>query len=247
MTDLFFELHSGLPRESPGDDASTARAMQIVAPYVPSRPVVLDVGCGPGAQTLILARETAGMVTAIDTHEPFLDELTRRARVAGLEDRIRAVRADMRELPFAPESFDLIWSEGAIFIMGFSEGLRRWKELLKPGSCMVVSELAWITGNPKPEEKQFWSTAYPMMQTDGANRDTIHEAGFELLDEFRLPRASWFTDYYEPLERRAQDLFTKYATDPDAKTWIAQQLKEVDIVRRFSGFAYIFYVFRLSP
>lgn len=245
MSDMFFELHSGLPRESPGDDASTAHAAQIVAPYLPSCPAVLDIGCGPGAQTLVVARETGGIVTAIDTHQPFLDELTRRAKAAGLKDRIRTSQADMRKLPFAPQSFDLIWSEGAVFIMGFSEGLHRWKEFLKPRGCMVVSELAWITGNLEPEEKRFWSAAYPAMKTDEENQDAIHEAGFGLLSEFRLPHASWFADYYEPLERRAHQLLKKYETNSKSKACIRKQLEEINIARRFSGFAYIFYAMRV--
>lgn len=81
------------------------------------------------------------------------------------------------------------------------------------------------------------------MSSDEDNRAAIHQAGFKLLGQFRLPSASWFTEYYEPLERRANELVAKYASDAAAKSWIAEQLEEVDIVRRFSGFAYIFYAF----
>lgn len=241
---LFFELHRDLPREGPGDDASTARAIEIVAPYLPGEPSILDIGCGPGAQTLVLARKTGGTITAVDTHGPFLDEMSRRAEAAGLKARIHPLPADMRKLPFAASSFDLIWSEGAIYIIGFREGLRRWKHLLKPGGCMVVSELSWIADDPGQEEYSFWSAAYPAMQREEANRSTIADEGFEVLADFPLPRASWFTEYYDPLERRAHQLIDQYATNPEAKEWITAQLEEIEIARRFSGFAYVMYVMR---
>ncbi len=118
----FWRLRSGLPREGPGSDESTRKALQSVAASLPEAPRILDVGCGPGMQTLVLARETGGHVTAVDRHQPFLDELNRRGARDGLTDRITAVNASMSALDFPDGGFDLIWSEGAIYIMGFAGG-----------------------------------------------------------------------------------------------------------------------------
>jgi ubiquinone/menaquinone biosynthesis C-methylase UbiE len=104
---LFWQLHSGLPREGPGSDASTRRALRCVAGLLSDSPRILDIGCGSGMQTLVLAAETRGFVTAIDRHQPFLDELNRRAARAGLADRITTVRASMDTLDFPDASFDL--------------------------------------------------------------------------------------------------------------------------------------------
>jgi ubiquinone/menaquinone biosynthesis C-methylase UbiE len=131
VTDIFFEIHSGLPREAPGDDASTARAFDFVH-GLPPEPDVLDIGCGPGAQTLVLAGLTRGRITAVDVHAPFLDDLRSRAKRPGVAGRIQAVRASMFSLPFVDASFNLVWSEGAIYLMGFDKGLAGWRRVLRP-------------------------------------------------------------------------------------------------------------------
>jgi ubiquinone/menaquinone biosynthesis C-methylase UbiE len=112
-TEIFWEIHSNLPRESPGDNASTRRAFFMLTD-LPKAPRILDVGCGPGMQTLELARITDGPITALDMHQPFLDELTKRAKKAGVPDRITTMRESMFAMPFSVGSFDVIWSEDAI-------------------------------------------------------------------------------------------------------------------------------------
>ena len=124
--DIFFELHCDIPREAPGDNASTAKALSLV-PQLPENPKILDIGCGPGMQTLVLAKITGGQITAIDNHQPFLDELKRRAEQEEVSSHIITQNCSMFSLEFELESFDLIWSEGAIYIMGFQEGLQSWR------------------------------------------------------------------------------------------------------------------------
>ena len=133
LPQVFFEVHAGLPRQGVGSDESTLRALELCA-ELPASPDVLDIGCGPGAQTVALARaigrarDRGGRASP-----PFLEELRERARAAGVGDRIAAIEADMRDLPFEPGSFDLLWSEGAAYIMGISEALAAWRPLLPPG------------------------------------------------------------------------------------------------------------------
>jgi len=134
---IFFEIHSGLPREGPGDSRSTKRAFALLSD-LPPEPHVLDIGCGPGMQTLDLARLTRGQIVALDNHQPFLDELSARARRAGLGSRVQAIYGDMEDLPFPRASFDLIWAEGSIYIFGFEKGLRAWKTLLRAGGYLAV-------------------------------------------------------------------------------------------------------------
>ncbi|HEX8991856.1 MAG TPA: class I SAM-dependent methyltransferase [Anaerolineales bacterium] len=78
MSSIFFEVHQSLPRVSPGDEQSTVRALAAMAD-LPTVPSILDIGCGPGAQTIALARHSQARITAVDRHQPFLDELARRA------------------------------------------------------------------------------------------------------------------------------------------------------------------------
>jgi SAM-dependent methyltransferase len=241
---MFYELHSGLPREGPGDDATTRRAL-AAAGSLPAKPDVLDIGCGPGAQTLVLARETGGRVTAVDAHQPFLDELSRRARAAGLSDAIVTVRASMTDLPFAPESFDLIWSEGAIYVMGFAAGLGAWRRFLRPGAVLVVSELTWLTETPPEPARAFWEDAYPGLQTMDDNRADFASCGYERIGEIALPRESWFPEYLDPLERRMDALAAQRPDDDALQRFLAAERVEIDIVRRYGdSFGYVFYIMR---
>lgn len=139
LDEAFWAIHSDLPREGPGDNASTARAYDMMR-ELPDAPTILDIACGPGMQTLELARLGAGRVTAVDLHQPFLDELGRRARATGLADYIDARRASMFDLPFEDAAFDVVWCEGALYMMGFRHGLTAWRRLLKPGGYVAVTE-----------------------------------------------------------------------------------------------------------
>jgi SAM-dependent methyltransferase len=244
---MFFMVHSGLPREGPGDDATTRRVLELVD-GLPQRPRVLDIGCGPGAQTLVLAAETGGDVTAVDVHQPFLDELQRRARTVGLAGAIHAVRGSMMTLPFDPAAFDLIWSEGAIFIMGFDTGLQAWRSLLTVRGALVVSELTWLSEDAPEPARAFWADAYPGMRTVGENRHAIESNGYECVAEIGLPPESWFPEYLDPLERRIAALSAERPDDAPLQRFLEVERAEIDVVRRYGeSFGYVFYVMRKRP
>ena len=239
--EVFWKLHQGLPKQGPGSAASTRRALALV-PKLPPAPKILDLGCGPGRQTLVLARETGGQVMAVDLLPPFLSQLDERAGAAGLDDRIETVRGSMSDLPYKDESFDLVWSEGAIYNIGFGRGLRSWRRLLRPGCALAVSEVTWLTDTPPEPIRQFWDASYPGMQNLAANERAVAEAGYSLLGSFVLPEQEWWDDYYTPFEERLRAL--RLQRDDDA--WVAaldDHQNEVDIVRDCGGsFGYVFYV-----
>ena len=241
---LFWELHSGLPREGPGCDEATIDALKSIT-GLPPAPRILDIGCGPGMQTLVLARETRASITAIDTHQPFLDELSLRAARAGLADRIRTVNASMKALDFPDGSFDLVWSEGAIYIMGFANGLREWKRLLKANGAIAVTELSWIGSNIPDEAKRFWGEHYPSMTDVDGNLGILESTGYSLISHFVLPEHSWWDQYYAPLEERIQNLKTEYKDSGEAIQLLDDEQKAIDLYRRFSAsFGYVFYIAR---
>jgi ubiquinone/menaquinone biosynthesis C-methylase UbiE len=240
MNELLWEIHSGLPREGPGNDAAT----EHVASSLPGgpRPRILDIGCGPGMQTLCLARCFDGDIVAVDNHQPYLETLHRRAKAAGLDARIVTVDASMDALPFGDESFDLIWSEGAIYCMGFDAGLAAWRRLLAPDGILVVSELTWLADDAPDEAKRFWDRNYPAMRNVAENVEAVTNAGYRLMSTYVLPAAAWFTDYYDPLERRLDDLCLKYASDDGARGALAGEREEISLFRRFgNAYGYVFY------
>lgn len=241
--EFFFEIHQDLPREGPGDNISTRKALAMIQSYLPEHPVVLDVGCGPGVQTRELARVTGGMVIAVDTHQPFLDRLQTQVEQEGLAKQITTINKSMKTLDFSDASFDVIWSEGAIYIMGFKEGLAAWKRLLKPGGCVAVTEASWLQPDPPEEIFQFWHTAYPGMRSVSENLQTIEALGYRILGHFSLPESCWLEDYYAPLLERVAMLKEKYQDDAEKQTMLDEELLEVDLYRKYSyWYGYEFYV-----
>ncbi len=122
---VFFEIHQNLPRQGPGDNKSTTKAYCTLR-NLPQNPRILDVGCGPGMQTVQLAKLSNGQIEAVDNHQPFLDELRQNAEAQGISHKIKPTKGDMFNLNYPNNSFDLVWSEGAIYVIGFEKGLREW-------------------------------------------------------------------------------------------------------------------------
>jgi SAM-dependent methyltransferase len=239
---LFFEIHRDLPREGPGDDDSTRRALAMVG-ALPPHSRILDVGCGPGMQTLVLASATGERIVAVDTHRPFLETLTAVARTRGLASAVAPLTASMFALPFRDGAFDMIWSEGAIYILGFERGLREWKRLLTPRGRIVVSELSWLK-NTRPEEcVRFWASAYPRMQSVDENLDAIRAAGYHEPGYFVLPERSWWDHYYDPLATRIAALRSRHTGDTAAAAQLDETGRQIELFRKYSNcYGYVFYI-----
>ncbi len=243
--DLFFEIHQNLPREGPGDDESTERALRMI--HLPSRPEILDIGSGPGMQTIALARLTGGHVIATDTHQPFLDVLTRRARDADLSGRIETHKMSMFALDFKERSFDLIWSEGAVYIIGFDQGLKAWRPYLKPRAFLVISEISWLKQRPPKEVADFWKAEYPGMRMQEDNLQKARNAGYRIIGSFSVPESAWWENYYSPMERQIVTLLEKYKGDKEAQAALDDALLEIEMYRKYSEwYGYVFYVMQVE-
>lgn len=247
LMEVFFDVQSELPRQGPGDDDSTRRALDLCRP-LSAAARVLDVGCGPGAQTLVLAEELKdARIRAVDIHQPYLDDLEKRAAAAGVRDRVSAMKLSMDDLPFDPESFDLIWAEGSAYIMGIEKALAAWKPLLKRGGFLAFTELVWLSDDRKKEAADFFGREYPAMMDRSGVAGLVREAGYELVAEFTLPDSAWWEPYYTPLLARLPGLEAKYAGSAAKLSVIAETRREIEIRRRFAScYGYEFYVAQKS-
>ena len=244
ITSLFSELFSGLPRQGPGAAASTRRALKLV-PDVGPHTCVLDIGCGTGAQTLVLAATSSARIVAVDTHPAFIGELNRKARELGIADRLQAHVADMRRLGFADGSFDLIWCEGAIYNMGVEAGLRDWRRLLRRNGHVALTELCWQKPGPPAECAAYWQPEYPAMRDKSALLEAIAGCGYETVGHFTLPASAWWDDYYRPLQDNVTAFRERYRDVQDAQALADQCQSEIDIWHAYSEFyGYEFFVVR---
>ena len=200
---LLFELYEGTPRQGPGSVATTQRALGLL-PDAFHIERVLDLGCGSGGSTLVLADETAAWVTAVDIHPPFLATLRAEAEKRGVGERLETVAGDMGDVAGLGSNFDLVWAEGSAYSIGFENALRTWLRLLRPGGCLVVTELVWFTGEPAEEARAFFGNEYPDMRDEAARTALARELGFEVLGTFRLPREDWIA-YYDGVEPQLLD------------------------------------------
>ena len=243
--ELFFEIHSDLPREGPGDSQSTQKALSLMKD-LPVQPFILDIGCGPGKQTMDLIEMTKGRIIAIDNHKPYVDRLNKKASKAGLKNRIHVFYGDMTRPGFKEESFDVIWSEGAIYIMGFENGLKTWKSFLKNGGYVAVTECTWLKPNQPREVQIFFDEEYPDMLDIETNLKVITRSGYDIVDHFTLPEHAWWNDYYHPLEDRIDRLKEKYKDNEEALQCLECECVEIDLYRKYSDtYGYVFYVMRL--
>lgn len=252
MTDLqlLLDLHQRGPRQGPGGDAQTHRAVELAglgpSPPLESRALkVADLGCGSGAPTLQLARSLNARITAVDLFPEFLQTLEERAEAVGLADRIETVQASMEDLPLDEGEWDVLWSEGAIYNVGFEAGVRDWRRFLKPGGILAVSEATWFTAERPAEIQEYWHAHYPEIDLASAKIAALEASGYSPLGYFVLPERCWLENYYRPLEDRFEGFLQRHGHTEEARAVVAQQREEIAMYERYKAcYGYGFYVSR---
>jgi SAM-dependent methyltransferase len=242
---IFFELYESLPRQGPGNRACAARALALCCDLSPA-PAVLDLGCGVGGQTLHLAELASGSIVALDSHAPSIERLRATVAVRGFAERIQPMVGDMAEPRLPPASFDLVWSEGALYNIGIENALRVCRGLLRAGGYLAFTDAVWRKENPPPEVKASFEDDYPAMGRVPDVLAAIESSGFSLIGHFTLPDEAWWDDFYTPMEIRIEELRSKYGDDDEALAVLDQLAQEPEMHRRYSDYyAYEFFVARL--
>jgi len=136
-------VHGYDPRENVRlrDQASTLVELLHSDTSYPPGSLVLEAGCGVGAQTVALARNSPGAkIISIDLSESSLAEAKRSVEAAGLTN-VQFQRADIFHLPFEPDAFDHVF---VCFVLEHLprpiEALEALRAVLKPGGTITVIE-----------------------------------------------------------------------------------------------------------
>jgi len=241
--ELMADFYRGQARQGPGGADQTDLALQLAQLSDAETLAVADLGCGTGASALQLARSLDAQVTAIDFLPEFLQELDRAADDESLSSRLRILQGNMESLPFDPGSLDLIWSEGAIYNLGFARGVREWREHLKPGGVLAVSEITWITSERAEEVATFWEQAYPEIDTASNKLQVLEEAGYAPLGYFVLPEQCWLENFYEPLENSFEAFLARHGQSASAEAIVEEHRREIALYRKYCDcYSYGFYV-----
>lgn len=238
----FFEIHSDLPREGPGNFESTERAYNSIRKFL-NNPLILDAGCGPGAQTIDLLKISDAKIIAVDNHLPFLYQLNNKIIERNFVNRIGVLAGDMLKLPFNKQSLDVVWSEGAIYNIGFENGLIAFNKYLKPEGFLVASEASWTTYNISADVRDFWIHEYPAIKHFEDNFNICAKSGYRIIDHFILDKSAWFDNYYNPMLPKIEMMKKKHKGNLIAENVIKMHEKEIEIMDRYSSeCGYVFYI-----
>ena len=139
LLELIIEYHKDNERQGPGSEEATSKALSYI-PDLNEETKILDIGCGSGGQTITLAKNTKAHITAVDMMPQFLETLIKKAKENNLIDRITAKEMLMDNLTFDENSFDVIWSEGAVYNIGFEKGLTLWRKYLKDNGISLFQK-----------------------------------------------------------------------------------------------------------
>lgn len=229
-------------RQGPGSPEATLKALSFID-NLPDTARTADLGCGTGGQTMVLAQHIPGSVTGLDVFPGFIDKLNRNAERLHLQHRVRGIVGSMDNLPFERKSLDLIWSEGAIYNIGFERGINEWRDYLKPGGYIAVSESSWFTEERPEEINDFWVNEYPEIDTIPVKVAQMQKAGYLPVATFVLPEECWTEHYYRPWMEARRKMREAHPGSEAVEKLIGFQLREESLYNTYKSFyGYVFYI-----
>lgn len=239
---LICEYFSSMDRQGPGSQEATLRALSFID-NMHKESSIADLGCGTGGQTIVLAQNTPGKITAIDLFPGFIDKLNDNAQKLNLQHRVKGVIGSMDNLDFKLNELDLIWCEGAIYNIGFEKGMNYWNKFLKKGGYIAVTEASWFTEERPKEIFDFWNEAYPGIDTISNKIVQMQKAGYVFIASFMLPEYCWIDNFFAPA-RTAQKIFLdKYKGNKSAEEFVKYEKHETELYNKYKEYyGYVFYI-----
>lgn len=241
---LICEYFSSLERQGPGSHEVTLKALSFID-NLSNESRIVDIGCGTGGQTMVMAQHVPGHITGLDLFPQFVNLFNLNAEKAQLNERVKGITGSMDNLPFQNEELDLIWSEGAIYNIGFERGVNEWRKFLKAGAYLAVTEVSWFTEERPDEIHAFWMDAYPEIDTIPTKLAQLQKAGFIPVASFILPENCWTEHFYAPQVAAQETFLRKYFDNRAAIELIEYERHEAEIYAKYKDFyGYVFYIGR---
>ena len=239
---LICEYFSTMERQGPGSPEITIKALSFID-NLTNESKIVDIGCGTGGQTMVIANNTSGNITAIDLSPIFIDIFNVNSQKLNLQDRVNGILGSMDNLPFQNEELDLIWSEGAIYNIGFERGINEWHKFLKKGAFVAISEASWFTQERPVEIDEFWNREYPEIDTISNKVTQMEKAGYIPIATFVLPEYCWTENFYAPQVSAQKKFLQKKIGNKTAEELVENQRHEAELYYKYKEFyGYVFYI-----
>jgi len=233
---LLIDLHKSANRQGPGGDAESEKALGLAMIEQGTPLKIADIGCGTGASTLLLARLLEAQITAVDFLQDFLEVLEGRAENMGLSEKVTTLCCSMDNLPFGDEEYDVIWSEGAIYNIGFERGVIDWNRYLKVGGLLVVSEITWMTNSRPPELNNYWDEEYPEIDVASSKIGILERNGYSPIGYFVLPEHCWLENYYRPMQNSFKDFLNRHGNSEKARAVVEAENREIELYEKYKAY-----------
>ena len=242
ILDLIIETHIKLERQGPGSPEMVIKALSFIDDYNKfSR--VLDLACGTGGQTMVLAQNIPGNILGVDTIPDFINIFNNNAEKLNLQNRVKGIVGSMENLSFQNEEFDLIWSEGAIDSMGFEKGLNYWNGFLKKNGYVAITCPSWFTVERPAQIEKFWSDAGSELDTIGDNISIMQNIGYMSVAAFALPEKCWTDNYFIPREAEDKALLKKNKVNKIVQAYVEGNKYEAELYSKYKQYyGYVFYI-----
>lgn len=238
---IIHEYYSNVDRQGPGSPQITIKALSFINGLTENSQIA-DIGCGTGGQTMVLAQNTPSKIVGIDLCEDFINRFNENVQKMNLQNKLKGIIGNMDELPFQEESLDLIWCEGAIYSIGFKQGLNKWKKFLKKGGYIAITENTWFTEERPSEINEFWENAYPEIDTIANKVNAMQKAGYLPIATFTVPESCWL-DYYAMMKNTQKSFLEKYKGNNTAEKFIEYQRYEAELYNKYKAYyGYAFYI-----
>lgn len=238
---IIYDFFSNTERQGPGSSEETLKALRFIDGLTETSKIA-DIGCGTGGQTMVLGENTPCKITGVDSWPGFINQFNQNARIKNLHKRVKGIVGNMDSLPFHEEELDLIWSEGAIYNIGFERGLNEWRKFLKPGGFIAVTENTWFTEERPAEIQEFWEKIYPKIDTIPNKVAQMQKAGFLPIATYILPETIWI-DYYSWQTSRRVSFLKKYEGNNAIKEFVASMQYEAELYYKYKAYyGYMFYI-----
>lgn len=238
---IIYDFFSKTERQGPGSKEETIKALGFID-GLSKKSKIADIGCGTGGQTIVLGENTEGEIFGIDAWPDFINQFNQNAQIKNLQNRVKGIVGNMECLPFQEDELDLIWSEGAIYNIGFERGMNEWRKFLKKGGYIAVTENTWFSEKRPAEIQEFWQKIYPEIDTISNKVAQMQKAGYLPIATYVLPETIWM-DYYAWQASRREIFLKKHKGNIAIEEFIAAMQYEAELYYKYKAFyGYVFYI-----